>query len=85
MRTKKGTVTSKSGDKSIVVTVERYVMHSKYHKKYRVSKKFHAHDEDNTVEVGDEVTIIETNPISKLKRWKVVPADALTSVSSDKQ
>ena len=71
MRSKKGTVTSKSGDKSIVVTVHTYKQHPKYKKRYRISKKFHAHDETNQFTVGDDVTIYETTPLSKLKRWTV--------------
>lgn len=71
MRSKKGTVTSKSGDKSIVVTVHTYRNHPKYKKRYRVSSKFHAHDEQNQYQVGDDVTIYETKPLSKLKRWTV--------------
>lgn len=71
MRSKKGTVVSKSGDKSIVVEVHVYVMHPKYKKRFRKSKKFHAHDEQNTAKVGDEVLIVETRPLSKLKRWRL--------------
>lgn len=71
MRSKKGLVTSKSGDKSIVITVNTYKQHPKYKKNYLVSKKFHAHDEKNEFKVGDEVTIYETRPLSKLKRWTV--------------
>lgn len=69
MRTKKGTVVSKSGEKTIVVEVHTYRAHPKYKKRYRVSKKFHAHDEKNEAKVGDTVTIYETTPLSKLKRW----------------
>lgn len=72
MRTKTGTVVSAKGDKTVVVRVDRYVSHPKYHKRYRVSKKFHAHNEDARVKEGDTVNIAETTPISKLKRWKVV-------------
>lgn len=69
MRSKKGEVVSKSGNKSIVVEVHAYKLHPKYKKRFRVSKKFHAHDEKNECKVGDEVTIFETRPLSKLKRW----------------
>ena len=72
MRTKKGTVTSISGKKSIVVQVHRYEMHPKYQKRYRVSKKFHAHDEQEAAQVGDEVIVEEISPKSKLKRWALV-------------
>lgn len=71
MRSKKGFVRSKSGDKSIVVQVDSYKTHPKYKKRYRVSKAFHAHDEENKYQVGDKVTIYETRPLSKLKRWTV--------------
>lgn len=71
MRSKKGTVVSKSGVKSIVVEVHSYKQHPKYKKKYRVTSKFHAHDEKGEYAVGDSVTIYETKPISKLKRWTV--------------
>lgn len=71
MRTKTGIVTSAKSDKTVVVTVHRYVRHSKYLKRYRISKKFHAHDEDSKCKEGDTVVIEETRPLSKLKHWKV--------------
>jgi len=71
MRTKKGTVTSSKMDKTVVVTVHTYKTHPKYKKRYRISKKFFAHDEKNTHKVGDEITIYETKPLSKHKRWSV--------------
>jgi len=79
MRTKKGTIVSKSGDKSVVVIVHRYEVHPKYKKRFRISKKFHAHDEANSCKVGDEVFIAETIPVSKLKRWKVVSEQEILS------
>ena len=75
MRTKTGIVVS-SKDATVVVKVDRYVVHSKYGKRYRVSKKFHAHDDSKKVAVGETVSIAETAPISKLKRWKVIPKSA---------
>jgi len=73
MRTKTGQVVSNKGQKTLVILVQRSKLHSKYKKRYTVSKKFHAHCEDpNQYEIGDQVTIAETKPISKLKRWKVV-------------
>lgn len=72
MRTKKGIVTSDKMDKTRVVTVHSYKVHAKYKKKYRVSKKYYADDPKNTYKLGDEVTIYETRPLSKLKRWTVV-------------
>ncbi len=71
MRSKKGVVVSKSGDKSIVVEVHAYKTHPKYLKRYRVTNRFHAHDEKNEFKVDDAVTIYETRPLSKLKRWTV--------------
>lgn len=69
MRSKKGVVTSAKMDKTIVVTVHSYKTHPKYKKRYRVSKKYYAHDEAKQFKVGDTVTIYETRPLSKLKRW----------------
>jgi len=71
MRTKTGIVTSTKMDKTIVVTVDSYKNHPKYKKQYKVSSKFHAHDEGNVCVLGQEVTIVETRPLSKLKRWKI--------------
>jgi small subunit ribosomal protein S17 len=73
MRTKKGTVVSVSGNKTIVVQVDTYRAHPKYKKRYRVSSKFHAHDEEIKYQLGDKVEIFETIPLSKLKRWTVTP------------
>jgi len=72
MRTKKGVVTSTKMDKTIVVSVETYKSDSKYKKRFRVTKKFYAHDENNTCSEWDQVTISETRPTSKLKRWSLV-------------
>ena len=71
MRSKKGTVVSKSGNKTVVVAVHTYKQHQKYKKRYRVTQKFHAHDEEDKYQVGDEIVIYESKPISKLKRWTV--------------
>lgn len=72
MRFKKGVVTSAKMDKTIVVSTETYVSHTKYKKRFKITKKFYAHDENNKFKEGDEVTIKETKPLSKLKRWEVV-------------
>ncbi len=69
MRTKTGTVTSIKMNKTIVVQVDTYKTHPKYGKRYKVSSKFYAHDEENTCQVGQTVTINECRPLSKLKRW----------------
>jgi small subunit ribosomal protein S17 len=67
-----GVVTSNKMDKSIVVTVETKVMHPKYGKFVKRTKKFMAHDESAQCGIGDTVKIMETRPISKLKRWRLV-------------
>ncbi|HYM32654.1 MAG TPA: 30S ribosomal protein S17 [Candidatus Cybelea sp.] len=67
-----GVVVSDKGDKTVVVSVERRVMHPIYKKFIRRSKKYHAHDSKNQFKVGDQVRIQECRPISKLKRWEVV-------------
>lgn len=69
MRVKKGKVVSTKMDKTIVVEVESYKTHPKYFKKYRVTKKFHAACDDTNVKEGDTVTIQESIPLSKTKRW----------------
>ena len=66
-----GTVVSNKMDKTVVVLVERLVKHSKYRKYLRARKKYKAHDEKNACQVGDQVEIIETRPLSKDKRWAV--------------
>ena len=71
MRTKTGIVTSTKMDKTIVVTVDSYKTHPKYKKRYKDSSKFYAHDETNSSVLGQTVTIEETIPLSKMKRWKV--------------
>jgi len=71
MRSKKGKVVSKSGSKTIVVEVHTYKQHAKYKKRFRTTSKFHAHDENEQYKVGDDATIYETIPLSKLKRWTV--------------
>jgi small subunit ribosomal protein S17 len=67
-----GTVVSDKTDKTVVVRVERKVKHPMYGKIIRRTKKYHAHDEDNTFKAGETVRIEETRPISKLKTWKVL-------------
>ncbi len=67
-----GVVTSNSRDKTVTVAVTRRVLHSRYKKYINVIKKFHAHDEKNECNVGDNVAICESSPISKTKSWIVV-------------
>lgn len=71
-RTLNGVVVSNKTDKTIVVTVERRFKHPRYSKFMTKSKKYHAHDEANKANIGDVVTIIESRPFSKLKRWELV-------------
>ena len=67
-----GTVSSVSMDKSITVLVERKLRHPIYGKFVKMTKKFMAHDETNDCNVGDSVRIMETRPLSKRKRWRLV-------------
>ena len=67
-----GTVTSTKMDKSILVRVERTFRHPLYKKVIKRSKKFMAHDQENTGQVGDLVRIMECRPLSRNKRWRLV-------------
>tara|TARA_B100001142_G_scaffold195068_1_gene194073 strand:- start:167 stop:424 length:258 start_codon:yes stop_codon:yes gene_type:complete len=67
-----GTVVSSNTNKTIVVKVTRRVQHKLYKKIISQSKKYHAHDENNSFKAGDIVKIIESKPISKLKSWIVL-------------
>lgn len=71
-KTRQGVVVSAAADKTCVVRVEERKRHPLYGKMMTHSKKFHAHDEDNAANVGDIVEIMETRPVSKLKRWRLV-------------
>ena len=68
----KGVVVSSKGDKTVVVRVQRRFKHPIYSKFVNQSKKYHAHDEANTAAEGDVVTIIESRPHSKLKKWELI-------------
>ena len=67
-----GVVVSDARDKSVTVEIPSSFKHPRYDKVVRQTTKFHAHDESNDAKVGDTVRIIETRPISKQKRWRVV-------------
>jgi small subunit ribosomal protein S17 len=67
-----GVVVSDKGDKTVVVRIDRTALHPAYKKTLRRSSKLAAHDEANDVHVGDTVRVMETRPISKTKRWRVV-------------
>jgi len=71
-QTRTGKVVSDKMDKTIVVVVERKIQHQLYKRTLKQSKKYVAHDEDNKAKMGDLVEIIESRPISKLKRWSLV-------------
>ena len=67
-----GTVTSDSRDKTITVSIVSRETHPLYRKQYSKTRKYTAHDEKNECEIGDTVRIMETRPLSKTKRWRVV-------------
>jgi small subunit ribosomal protein S17 len=67
-----GFVTSRSGDKSVKVTIPYKTPHPLYHKVINRKTVVHVHDEANATKVGDKVSIMETRPISRLKRWRIV-------------
>lgn len=67
-----GVVVSDKMDKTVVVLVTRFVEHKKYGKRIKKTKKYKAHDENNSKKVGDKVEIEETRPISKDKKFKVI-------------
>lgn len=69
-----GRVVSDKMNKTVTVEVVRKVRHSRYHKFVTRRKKYHAHDENNEYHPGDVVRIVETRPLSRLKRWRVVEA-----------
>lgn len=71
-KTRVGVVTSTKMEKTIVVEYVARVPHPKFKKIVKKSKKFYAHDENATAKVGDKVRIVETRPLSRLKRWELV-------------
>jgi small subunit ribosomal protein S17 len=71
-KTRIGLVSSSAREKTITVKVERKIKHPIYGKFVKQSNKFHAHDELNTAGTGDTVLIMETRPLSKLKRWRLI-------------
>jgi small subunit ribosomal protein S17 len=71
-RTKKGIVVGNKMAKTVVVRVDRTLRHPEYEKVITRAKKYYAHDEANTLQVGDKVVIVETRPLSKMKHWRVV-------------
>ncbi len=71
-KTRSGFVVSNKMDKTIVVSVERKVKHSVYGKYIKKTSKFQAHDEENQCSIGDLVEIMETRPLSKNKKWRLI-------------
>tara|TARA_B100000886_G_C20395850_1_gene480340 strand:- start:225 stop:470 length:246 start_codon:yes stop_codon:yes gene_type:complete len=70
-----GIVVSSGNNKTITVSVTRRIKHKLYKKIIRRSKKYHAHDENNEFKTGDLVSIIETKPVSKTKKWSVISSE----------
>ena len=68
----KGVVVSAKMQKTAVVAVSKFVQHKKYRKRYKVTKKYKAHDNEEKYAEGDKVIIVETRPVSKQKTWQVV-------------
>lgn len=71
-KTRVGVVVSDKMDKTVVVATEEHVRHSLYGKAIKRTKKFKAHDENNECGIGDRIKIMETRPLSKDKRWRMV-------------
>ncbi|MCH1489894.1 MAG: 30S ribosomal protein S17 [Ilumatobacteraceae bacterium] len=71
-KVREGIVTSNAMDKTVVVTVTDRVRHARYNKFVMRTKKLHAHDEANDAGIGDKVRVMETRPLSKNKRWRLV-------------
>ena len=71
-KVRQGTVVSAGVDKTIIVRVDRTMRHPLYDKIVKTSSKLHAHDSDNEAKLGDVVRVMETRPISKTKRWRLV-------------
>ena len=72
-KTLSGVVVSNKMKDTIVVAVNRFVKHPRYKKYIERRKRYHAHDVGNTKAIGDRVTIVETRPISKMKRFRIIP------------
>ena len=71
-KVRQGVVVSDANDKTIVVQIRERKAHPIYKKMMTTTKKFHAHDENNEAHIGDTVRIMETRPLSKMKRWRLV-------------
>ena len=71
-KVREGMVTSNKMDRTAIVTVTERVRHPRYNKTMQQDKKLYVHDENNDLNVGDRVRVMETRPLSKLKRWRVL-------------
>lgn len=71
-KVRSGVVVSDKMDKTVVVSVETFTQHALYNRRVKQSRRFKAHDQENTCGIGDKVKIMETKPLSKDKRWRVV-------------
>ena len=71
-KVRQGVVVSDANDKTIVVQIKEHKPHPVYGKMITSTKKFHAHDEKNEAGIGDTVRIMETRPLSKMKRWRLI-------------
>ena len=78
----RGVVVSDTNDKTVVVKVERRFTHPLLKKTVRRTKNYHAHDENNQFKIGDQISIEESKPISKQKRWRVVEDQAASAKAS---
>jgi small subunit ribosomal protein S17 len=83
-KVKEGLVVGDKMDKTVVVAVETWKVHPLYKKGIRVTKKYKAHDKDNACKIGDKVKIIETRPLSKEKRWRVIEIMSKREVAETK-
>ena len=83
-KVREGLVVKDKMDKTVVVAVETRKVHPLYKKRIRVTKKYKAHDENNTCKIGDKVKIIETRPLSREKRWRVIEIVSKTEVAATK-
>ena len=68
----KGEVVSDKMDKTVVVRVDRFKLHPTYQKRFKISKKYKAHDPKNQFKTGDVIEIVESRPLSKDKKWRVI-------------
>jgi small subunit ribosomal protein S17 len=71
-KTKVGRVVSNKMQKTIVVAIDRLLRHPRYNRVIKRTSKLYAHDDKNQCQIGDKVKVMETRPLSKLKRWRVV-------------